>query len=103
MTPLQAVVEALKAGADVQRPLSHPFRLADGPWLEVVDQDVALTLLTADPSAVDTALSWWVGHVEYMTHYRRALAADDGAGMAWWRQRFAEDYQYLGPFPETAT
>jgi hypothetical protein len=100
MTLIEAVFAAIAAGAKIENPQSHPMRLQwSGPWLTTLSQEAMVELVAADPAQLDKALSWWVGLNEHMEHYRRALAAGDEQGKAWWRKRLLEDYQYEGPFP----
>lgn len=101
MTLEKAIVAALAAGAEIENPGSHPMRLRwSGPWLETLNQEAMLEIVAADPGRMDQALSWWQGHIEYMAHYRQALADGDEKGKAWWRTRLLEDYEYRGPFPD---
>ena len=101
MTLEEAVADALAAGAEIENPGSHPMRLRwSGPWRTILNQDAMVEIVAADPGRLDQALSWWQGHVEYMEHYRRAVAAGDEKNKAWWRKRLLEDYHYRGPFPD---
>jgi len=71
MTLPAAILTAFQAGAEIQRPLAHPFRLEPGDWQPCLSAEATLTLLTATPQAMDRTLSWVQGLIEEGYLYRR--------------------------------
>jgi len=67
------VEAAFKAGAEIQRPLAHPFRLASGEWEACLGPEATLELLAATPQAMDRILSSVQGLIEEGWLYRRNL------------------------------
>jgi hypothetical protein len=95
---VDAVLQAFEAGAEIARPLAHPFYLAPGPWESSLSPEASLELLAAAPQAMDRVLSWTQGLIEEGYLYRHELDRARALGQAvdpQWKAMIEKDLDFF--------